>query len=152
MLVQNCWKLTQKFSAGITDSTVVIGQKRMLHLLDGAAERVKTAFRLKKRRCYYLLFRNLAAFCCLAKILVQDINLHVTMAYLEFLARNGVSVHMSANNVAAIKANFVMYGIDHAVMDHPRIKYFVKSMCINRPLSVPKRNIMSLKQLIELTW
>ena len=119
--MQNCWKLTQKFSSGITDSTFLGGQKRILHLLDGAADRVKTAFRPKTKRYYYLLFRNFVAFCCLAKILVQDVNVHVIMTYLEFLARNGVSVHMIVNNVAAIKANYVMYGIDHAGMDHPRI-------------------------------
>ena len=28
------------------------------------------------------------------------------MAYLEFLAQNGISVHMVANNISAVKASF----------------------------------------------
>ena len=134
----------------LTDSTFVAGQRRLLHLVDGASQRVKAAFRPKTRRCYQLLFRNFVGFCCLADILIQDISLHSVMAYLEYLALNKVSVHMVANNVAAIKANFVMYGIDHSVMEHPRVKYFLKSMRINRPLSVPVRNVMSLQNLVDI--
>ena len=74
------------------------------------------------------------------------------MAYLEYLALNKVSVHMVANNVAAIRANLVMYGIDHAVMEHPRIKYFLKSMKINTPLSVPVRNIISLQHFVDIVF
>ena len=112
----------------LTDSTFVAGQRRLLHLVDGPSQRVKAAFRPKTRRCYQLLFRNFVGFCCLADILIQDVSLHSVMAYLEYLALNKVSVHMVANNVAAIKANFVMYGIDHSVMEHPRVKCFLKSM------------------------
>ena len=134
----------------LTDSTFVAGQRWLLHLVDGASQRVKAAFRPKTRRCYQLLFRNFVGFCCLADILIQDVSLHSVMAYLEYLALNKVSVHMVANNVAAIKANFVMYGIDHSVMAHPRVKYFLKSMRINRPLSVPVRNVMSLQNLVDI--
>ena len=66
-----------------------------------------------------LLFRNFVGFDYLADILIQDVSLHSVMAYLEYLALNDVFVYMVANNVAAIKANFVMYIIDHSVMDHP---------------------------------
>ena len=134
----------------LTDSTFVAGQRRLFHLVDGASERVKSAFRPKTRRCYQLLFRNFVGFCCIADILIKDISLHSVMAYLEYLALNKVSVHMVANNVAAIKANLVMYGIDHSVMEHPRIKYFLKCMRINRPLSVPVQNIISLQNLVVI--
>ena len=134
----------------LTDSTFVAGKRRLLHLVDGASQRVKATFRPKTRRCYQLLFRNFVGFGCLADILIQDVSLHSVMAYLEYLALNKVSVHMVANNIAAIKANFVMYGIDHSVMEHQRVKYFFKSMRINRSLSIPVRNVMSLQNLVDI--
>ena len=71
-------------------------------------------------------------------------SLCVVMAYLEFLVINGVSVNMVANNISAIKANFVMYSLDHAFLDHPKIRYFLKSMKMSRPLAVTDRPIMSI--------
>ena len=72
------------------------------------------------------------------------------MAYMEYLVENGVSVNMVANNILAIKAMFVMYGLPHPLLQHPRVHYFIKSLKINRPLSVTSRNIMSLPELTEL--
>ena len=86
------------------------------------SEAVEAVFRPKARRCYQLLFRNFLAFCCLTNSLVKDVSLHSIMAYLEFLARNGVSVDMIANNVAANKADLGIYGTDHSLMDHPRTR------------------------------
>ena len=57
---------------------------------------------------------------------------------------------MVANNILAIKSNFVMMGKQHSLLDHPDIKYFTKSMQINHPLSITQRNIMSLDTLAKL--
>ena len=72
----------------------------------------------------------------------------------EVLAGNQVSVHMIANYVSAIKANLVMYGLEYAFMDHPKIRHFlnmnilnIKSMKMSTPLSVTQRPIMSIKTL-----
>ena len=46
------------------------------------------------------------------------------MAYLQFLIENNVSVHMVANHISALKANFVMYGLDYTVLNNPRVSYF----------------------------
>ena len=72
------------------------------------------------------------------------------MAYLEFLVENKVSANMLANNVSALKANFVMWDLDFNLWDHPRIKYFLKSVKINRPLCPVRRNIMSMYMLLRL--
>ena len=111
------------------------GQERIAGFIVGASTRIRDAFRPRTKKCYQLLFRNFVAFCICAKISIQCISLSVVLAFLEFLAWNQVSVHMVANNVSAIKANLVLYGLDHTFMDHPRIKYFIKSMKMSRPLS-----------------
>ena len=55
-----------------------------------------------------------------------------------------------SNNISAVKANFVMMGLNHTLLEHPRIKYFTKSMGINRPLTIKQRNIMCLDTLADL--
>ena len=47
--------------------------------------------------------------------------------------------------MSAIKAKFIIYDLNYAVADHHRVKYFLKSVRINRPLSIPNRHIMDLK-------
>ena len=81
---------------------------------------------------------------------MESISIDEIMAYMEYLVENGVSVNMVANNISAIKAMFVMYGLPHPLLQHPRVHYFIKSLKINRPLSVTSRNIMSLPELTEL--
>ena len=115
-----------------------------------AAQRVELAFRPKTKRCYELLFRNFIGFCLCSKIVIHCISLQEIMAYLEFLVQNNVSANMLANNISALKANFVKYGLKFKLWEHPRVRYFLKSVKINRPLCPTRRNIMSLHTLREL--
>ena len=62
-------------------------------------------------------------------------------------AMQGTSVHMVANYISALRAKLVIYELNYAVVDHPQIRYFIKAMKINRPLSVPWRNVMSISDL-----
>ena len=115
-----------------------------------AADRVQLAFRPKTRQCYELLFRNFVGFCICSKVYLQSIEVQDIMAYLEFLVQNRVSANMLANNVSAVKAHFVMVGLKFQIWAHPRVKYFVKSVKINRPLCPVCRKIMSLNTLKKL--
>ena len=116
-----------------------------------AAKRVELAFRPKTRRCYELLFRNIVGFCVCGAVNVSSPSLEDIMAYLEFIVENGVSANILANNLSALKAHFVMLGLKFSLFDHPRVKYFVKSVRINRPLCPIRRNIMSLETLAALS-
>ena len=122
----------------------------MASLHQEANRRVTQAFRPKTRRCYDLLFRNFVGFCICTKVALHHLNLVIILAYLEFLVKNKVSYHMLANNLSALKANCIMYGLDHSLIDHQKVKYFMKSVKINRPLVVVPRNIMSIHMLKKL--
>ena len=52
------------------------------------------------------------------------------MEYLEFLVKKQVSVSMIANHVSAVKAQFIIYGLPFHILEHPEIKYFIKSLKI----------------------
>ena len=116
----------------------------------GACARVRTSLRPKTRHCYELLFKNFVAFCiCLGKSL-YDVDVGIILAYLEYLVENNVSVHMVSNNISAIRASLIIYDLNYLFLDHPRVRYFVKALKINRPLAVVKRNVMSLHTLKRL--
>ena len=117
----------------------------MSHLSKSAATRIQDAFRPKTQRCYKMLFRTFVAFCVFVKLSLKNVNEKNVISFLEYLAQQNISVHMLANYVAAIKANFIIYNLDKTCLSDPKIKYFLKSVRINRPLAVPRKNIMSVK-------
>ena len=75
-----------------------------------------------------------------------NLNVEVLLAFLECLVCNQCSASVMANYISAIKANFILYGLPFEIMDHPKIKYFLKSVRINRPLVVKSHNV------IDITW
>ena len=121
-----------------------------MQLVDGAAARIHKAFRPKTQRCYKRLFRNFVAFCVFMKINLCKVDVACILAFLKYLATQGVSIHMLSNYVSAIKAKFIVYDLNYAVADHRKVKYFLKSVRINRPLSIPNRHIMDLKTFKHL--
>ena len=74
---------------------------------------------------------------------LNDINIEHVLSYLEYLTRNGVSFHMLANHVSAAKAQFAIRGLD-------TVKYFLKSIRINRPMKIVKKNVMDVDTLNKL--
>ena len=91
-----------------------------------------------------IVIQELCWLLCVCRHSFKNVSLCIVMAYLEFLVMNGVSVNISANNISAIKANLVMYSLEHAFLDHPKSRYFLKSMKMSRPLSVIDRPIMTI--------
>ena len=127
--------------------TLISAHSDFMRLMNGSRQRLLTAFRPKTRKCYTLLLRNFVGFCQCSKISLQEISIDIILAYLEYLVENKVSMAMIANNISAIKANLTLYGLEYSILDHPRVHYFMKAIRINRRLSIPKCNIMSIKDL-----
>ena len=69
------------------------------------------------------------------------------LSFLEALAKQNMSVHILSNYVPAIKVYFSMYGLNYAMLEDPRIRYFITSVRINRPLAIPKSNVMDIDVL-----
>ena len=125
----------------------VSGHRLMSNLSKSAATQIQSAFRPKTQRCYKMLFRNFVAFCVFVNLSLKKANAKNVISFLEYLVQQTTSVHMLANHVAAIKANCIIYNLDKSCGTDPKIKYFLKSVRINIPLAVPRRNIMSVKVL-----
>ena len=115
-----------------------------------ASVRTKSAFRPRTVKCYHMLFKSFVAFCLYARVELSSISVSVALSYLEFLVENNISISMISNHIAAIKAMSIVYDIQYDVWDHPKIKYFVKSLKLQRPMVLPKRNIIDLVTLKKM--
>ena len=58
---------------------------------------------------------------------------------------------MISNYVSAIKACFVLYALPYHLLDHPKVKFFQKSMRINKPLALVSHNIIYLPRLESIS-
>ena len=94
-----------------------------------------------------MLFRSFVAFSIFANVNIRQLSLSEALSYLEFLVDNRTTAHMVSNHVSAIRAMFVLYDIPYQLWDHPKIKYFIKSIKMARPLALPKKNIIDLNTL-----
>ena len=93
------------------------------------------------------MFKVFVAFCIVGGVLLPDVNVKIVMSFLEFMVQNYCSCGMLENYMSAIKANFVLYDLPFVVFDHPKIKYFIKSIKINRPLTLRPHNTIDLSIL-----
>ena len=75
-----------------------------------------------------------------------DVNVKIVLAFLNCLVMNQYSPCVIANYTSAIKANFVLHDLLFMVLDYPRVKYYLKSLKIKRPLSARSHKV------IDITW
>ena len=83
--------------------------------------------------------------------MLADVNVKFILSFLECLVQSQCSCSMVENYVSAIKANFILYELPFAVLSHPKVKYFIKSLKINRPLTLKTRNLIDLQILRRLS-
>ena len=116
-----------------------------------ASSRLHLAFRPKTYKAYTTMFKTFVAFCIFTKSCLENANVKVILSFLECLVSNAVSSCMLANYVSAIKANLILYDLPFQMLDHPKVKYFIKAVKINRPLALKSHNIISISMLIDLS-
>ena len=81
----------------------------------------------------------------------SKIGITNALSFLEYLARNKASADMLANYISAIRAKFVILGLDYTVWQHPTVKYLIKSLYINHALTITKRNVIDTHTLVRMT-
>ena len=97
------------------------------------------------------MFSLFVGFCVFLNIAFQQVTSEVILAFMEFLTGNGASYSSVANHVSAVKAMFGLYGLPLAMFDSPKIKLFIKSVQMNRPISVSMPSIIDISLLQKIT-
>ena len=127
-----------------------VGAERCQELHKKVTTRLSMAFRPKTRLCYQRLFRVFVGFCISVNVALHSFSVVTVLCFLEYLMHNNVSVGMIINYVSAVKAMAILYNIPHDIFEHPRVKYFIKSIKMSRPILITKRNVMDVNTLTEL--
>ena len=116
-----------------------------------ATHRTQEAFRPKTRQAYTKMFKVFLAFCIYMGVASVEIDVNVILSFCECLVAKNCSASMVSNYLSAIKANFVLYNMCFSLLDHPRIRYFQKSIRIHRPLTLTPHNIIDLSMLEKVS-
>ena len=114
--------------------------KKLKRLSTKANARLKDAFRPSTAKAYGVMFRTFISFCVYMSIAVECIDVNDILAFLESLKHNEVSVNMLPSYLASINANFNVLGLK-------RLKYYLRSIKLNRPVCLSTKNIISLETL-----
>ena len=96
------------------------------------------------------MFRIFVAFCVILKINLKSLSEDILVCLCEYLTGQGVSVPMLQNYVSAIKYKLMLLGLSFHVCVHPKIKAFIKSRKINRPLAIKSKNVISIPVLTKI--
>ena len=115
-----------------------------------AFERAKSGFRPNTQRNYDSIFALFVGFCVFLNVTFQALTPDVIMAFMEFLIGNGASYSAVASHISAIKAMLGLYGLSISMFESPRIKLFIKSVQMNRPLKVSIPAIIDIPLLYRI--
>ena len=107
------------------------------------------AHRPKTRSAYTSQFRLFMAFACFMD--VQDIqHIDFILCFLTCLHENSISAASIAGYLAAIRHNFVVFGLNISVFENRLISLLQRSFSINAPIRIRKRGLIDIKMLQDI--
>ena len=96
------------------------------------------------------MFKTFVSFCVYMSIAIENIDVNGLLAFLECLKHNDISVNMLSNHLAAIKTKFSVLGLNASVLEDKRLKYYLRSIQLNRPVCLSTKNIISVETLLKI--
>ena len=78
-----------------------------------AQHRVQSAYRPATQRTYDRMFYDFLGFLVAAGQLPTQLTHEVLLAFMEYLVQNQLPVSNIAKYMAAVKAQFIIFGLDH---------------------------------------
>ena len=85
-----------------------------------------------------------------AGLSLHQVDIHILLAFMEFLVQNGLSQTTIANYMAAVRAYHIVYQLPTAPFTDQSIQFFQKSLRINASLKPIKRNPLTVDLLFQI--
>ena len=79
-----------------------------------------------------------------------QVDVHILLAFLEYLYQNNKSVPNIANCLAAIKALSIINDLPTESFRHQKLQLFIRSLKINRPLTVRSHSVFDEHMLTQI--
>ena len=106
----------------------------MAHLATRAWARLQFFYRTATKRNYDRMFFDFMAFLVSTGLSTSQVTNWQLLVFMEYLHENHHSPSNIANYLAAIRANFILYGFPTVMFKDERIQMYIKSLKINRHL------------------
>ena len=108
-------------------------------LATSAAARILQGFKPSTLRQYNRMWMDFMSFQVAAGLPPCQVNIHILLAFMEFLFRNNFSKSSITNYLAAIRAFHIIHGLNTQPFQDQRIQLFLKSLIITAPLAPVQR-------------
>ena len=76
------------------------------------------------------MYRDFVAFCLAAQVDISQVTPLLLLAFLELMAKSGLSEANIANHLSAIRALQIMHGLNTSAFQDQRLQLFIKSLRI----------------------
>ena len=110
-------------------------------LATSAADRL-SGFLPSTLRQYRRMWRDFLAFQVAAGLLPSQVTAQMLFPFMEFLHCNAVTSSQISNYLAALRALYIVYGLNTSAFKDERLPLFIKSLKLQAPLK--PRSILSL--------
>ena len=108
--------------------------------MSSALKRLHSGFRPATAVQYHRMFRDFLCYLETVQIATSQVNTVVLLSYMEYLHHKGLSRSNIANHLTAMRASFIMYGLNTDPFRDERLPLFTKVLKINAPLSLKTQN------------
>ena len=98
------------------------------------------------------MWSDFIAFQVAAWLLSYHVNVHLLLAFLEYLNHNGIASSQLQNHLTAIRALHILHGLDTSAFRDERLGLFVKVLKIKAPFNpkIPAHlDVPLLKRIIK---
>ena len=120
---------------------------------ESALDRLKKGFRPATWLQYRRMFAQFIAFLEYENTHVLQVNTIVLLAFMEFCYQSGLSQANISNHLSAIRAMFIVYGLNTKPFQDERVPLYIKSLKINanfKPTMTKLVSIDMLQQIVSL--
>ena len=87
------------------------------------------------------MFVDYLAFLMVTGMPPGQVDVHILLAFPEYLYRNNMSVSNIANYLAAIRALSIIYDLPTESFRHQKLQMFIRSLKINRPPTLKSQSV-----------
>ena len=115
-----------------------------------AFNRLFQAYRPSTQRTYPRMFSDYMAFLVVSGLPPAQVDVHILLAFLEYLYQNNCTVSNIANYLAAIRALSIIYDLPTECFKHQKIQFFIRSLKLNRPLTLKSHSALDEHMLHQV--
>ena len=102
-------------------------------LATSAADRLLSGFRPSTLSQYRRMWGDFLAFQVAAGLLPSQVTAQMLLSFMEFLYCNALSSGQISNYLTALRALYIVYGLETSAFKDERLSLFIKSLRLQAP-------------------